>query len=74
MDLCHWVVNSNIHKGFIEATIECNTERMPGKVALRIPHPAGKRPVNITGGTYDYASESVLIMPFTVKAGIKIEY
>jgi hypothetical protein len=68
------VVNSNINKGFIEATIECKSESMPRQVILRIPHPSGKRPVNITGGTYDYASESVSIMPFTGKASIKIEY
>jgi hypothetical protein len=68
------VVNSNINKGFIEAIIECNSERMPGQVVLRIPHPSEKRPVNITGGTYDYASESVSIMPFTGKASVKIEY
>jgi hypothetical protein len=68
------VVNSNINKGIIEATIECNSERMPHKVVLRIPHPSEKRPVNITGGTYDYTSESVSIIPFTGKASIKIEY
>jgi len=33
-----------------------------------------ERPVNITGGTYDYDAESVLIMPFKGKASIKIEY
>jgi hypothetical protein len=47
---------------------------MPGQVVLRIPHPYGKRPVNIIGGTYDYTSESVSIMPFNGKASIKIEY
>lgn len=68
------VVNSNLNKGFIEATIECDSERMPKQVALRIPHPTGKRAVKVTGGSYDYASESVIIKPFTGKAGIKIEY
>jgi hypothetical protein len=68
------VVNSNISKGFIEATIECHSERMPGQVALRIPHPTGKKPLNVTGGTYDYTSESLLIKPFTGRASIRIEY
>jgi len=67
-------VMSSIDKGFIEATIEGNSERMPKQVELRIPHPAGMRPVNVTGGIYDNASESVIIMPFTGKANIKIEF
>jgi hypothetical protein len=68
------VVNSYINKGYIEANVECSSERMPGQVALRIPHPDGKKPVKITGGIYDYTSESVLIKPFSGKASIKIEY
>ena len=68
------VVNSNINKGFIEATIECSSDRKPKQIILRIPHPSGKKPVNITGGIYDYASESVLIAPFNGSAKIKIEY
>jgi hypothetical protein len=67
-------VNSNLDKGFIEANIECNSEQMPKQVALRIPHPTGKRAVNVTGGSYDCASESVIIKPFTGKCKIKIEY
>jgi hypothetical protein len=68
------VVNSNINKGFIEATIECSSDRKPKQIILRIPHPSVKKPVNITGGIYDYASESVLIAPFNGSAKIKIEY
>jgi hypothetical protein len=68
------VVNSNIYKGFIEATIECSSDRKPERILLRIPHPDGKRPVNIIGGIYDYPSESVSITPFNGKAKVKIEY
>jgi len=68
------VVKSNINKGFIEATVECNSDRKPEQIILRIPHPSGKKPVNITGGIYDYASESVSIAPFNGKANIRIEY
>jgi hypothetical protein len=68
------IVNSNINKGFIEATIECISDRKPEQIILRIPHPSGKRPVNITGGIYDYSSESVMIAPFNGSAKIKIEY
>lgn len=68
------IVNSNTNKGFIEATIECNSDRKPERILLRIPHPSGKRPVNIIGGIYDYASESVSVTPFSGKANIRIEY
>jgi hypothetical protein len=68
------LVNSNIDKGFIEATIECNSDRKPEQIMLRIPHPTGKKPVKITGGIYDYLSETVSVTPFTGKANIKIEY
>lgn len=67
-------VNSCIGKGYIEATMECNTERMPQQVVIRIPHPEGKKPVNVIGGTYDYANETVTIKPFNGKAVIRIEY
>jgi hypothetical protein len=68
------VVNSNIDKGFIEATIECYSDRKPEPILLSIPHPSGKKPVNITGGIYDYSSESVSVTPFSGKANIRIEY
>jgi len=67
-------VNSNINKGYIEASIECNSERKPQEVNLRIPHPEFKRPVHVIGGEYDQASESVIITPFTGVAKVKIEY
>ena len=51
-------VTSNIDKGYIEATIECKSERMPQQVILRIPHPAGNKPVRITGGSYNEADET----------------
>jgi hypothetical protein len=67
-------VNSSVNKGFIEAKIECPSERMPQQVLIRIPHPDGKKPVNVLGGTYDCISESVIIKPFTGKTIVKIEY
>jgi hypothetical protein len=68
------VVSSNINRGFIDATIECNSDRKPERILLRIPHPSGKRPVNIIGGSYDYPSETVSVTPFNGKADIRIEY
>lgn len=68
------LVNSYLNQGFIEATFECISERMPEQVILRIPHPEGKSAKHVTGGVYDNVTESVLISPFKGKTIIKIEY
>lgn len=67
-------VSSNVNKGYIKATVECQTERKPQQVILRIPHPEGKKPVKITGGTYDETSESIIIKPFTGTSSIRVDY
>ena len=59
---------------YIIAAIECNTDRKPEEVKLRIPHPDGKTPSKVTGGVYDKTTESVIIKPFTGRADIRIEY
>jgi len=43
-------------------------------VSIRIPHPEGKKPLNVFGGKYDSNNESVIINPFNGKANIRIEY
>jgi len=67
-------VTSSVKKGFIEATIECSSDRMPGEVVLRIPHPEGKIPVAVSGGEYNNATESVAIKPFKGTAHVRIEF
>jgi hypothetical protein len=67
-------VVSNIDKGYIEATIDCKSERMPQQVILRIPHPSFKKPVKVTGGLYNDADETVIIKPFYGMASIRLEY
>ena len=67
-------VVSNTDKGYIEATIECKSERMPQQVILRIPHPAFKNPVHVTGGSYNEADETITIKPFNGTASIRLEY
>jgi hypothetical protein len=69
-----FVVNSSIKRGFIEATIDCSSDRMPENVTLRLPHPMGKKPKNVIGGNFDYNAESVKIEPFRGVAHIRIEY
>jgi hypothetical protein len=67
-------VVSNIDKGYIEATIECKSERMPKQVIFRIPHPTLKKPVNVIGGSYNAANETVTVKPFNGTASIRLEY
>jgi hypothetical protein len=67
-------VTSNVDKNYIEATITCNSDRLPKEVLIRIPHPAGKKPKGITGGTFDETCESVVIKPFNGSASVRIEY
>jgi hypothetical protein len=67
-------VTSNINEGNITVTVECNQERKPAEVNIRIPHPDGKSPLRVTGGVYDKSSESVIIKPFSGRADLRIEY
>lgn len=67
-------VRSHVGEGYIEATVTCDPERKPSRLAVRLPHPQGKKPVRVTGGRYDEATESVLIDDFGGKASIRLEY
>jgi hypothetical protein len=67
-------VESKVANSNIVAKIECNSDRKPAEVRIRIPHPEGKIPVKVTGGVYDKATESVIIKPFGGTSEIIIEY
>jgi hypothetical protein len=67
-------VVSNVNKNYIEAEIECSSNRKPQEVTIRVPHPEGRKPVNVIGGKYDIPSETVIITPFNGKAYVKIEF
>ena len=67
-------VQSAVEKGFIEATIDCNTDRKPKDVIVRVPHPCGRKPVKVSGGVYDEATETVRVDSFTGHASIKLMY
>jgi hypothetical protein len=67
-------VISDLDKNNIIATIECNSDRKPAEVKIRIPHPDGKSPSKVTGGIYEKSTETVTIKPFFGKAEIKMEY
>ncbi len=67
-------VISDIGKNNITATIECSSERKPEEVRIRIPHPDGKLPIKVIGGTFDKITETVSIIPFSGNANLRIEY
>ena len=37
-------VRSHVGEGYIEATVTCDPERKPSRLAVRLPHPQGKKP------------------------------
>jgi hypothetical protein len=64
-------VNAKPKDGFIEAAISCNSISKPQRVIIRLPHPEGKKAIKVTGGTYDPATESILIQDFSGTANVK---
>ena len=67
-------VRSEVEKGYITAHVSCTDNRKPKEVLIRIPHPAGKKPVNVTGGIYNEQTETVSIKSFSGQAEIRLEY
>lgn len=65
---------SYIDKGFIEIQIEGDFIKNPKVVSIRVPHPEGKIPVNIEGGRYDAATETLTIDAFKGKKKILLHY
>lgn len=67
-------VNSAIKKGYIEATIVCNSERKPKEVTIRLPHPQDKKAIKVSGGQYDPDTETILIKRFTGNASVRVQF
>jgi len=67
-------VESQLDQGQIHATVECNSDRRPRVVELRLPHPLGKRAVWVQGGTYDPETERVKIEPFSGQAKVVLRF
>jgi len=61
-------------KNTIEATVECEGDRQPEAVVVRVPHPEGKEAKSVEGGAYDPATESVRIEGFKGQARILVRY
>ena len=58
----------------ITAHVECDSERRPRTVRIRLAHPSGLRPLKVGGGTYDAATETVSISPFSGTADVQLEF
>jgi len=67
------VESSEDQRRFV-AHVECNSDRRPQTVQIRLPHPLGLRPLSIKGGTYDAATETVQIGCFAGKADVELEF
>jgi hypothetical protein len=67
-------VNAMTNAGYIDASISCDSDHGPRSIVIRLPHPAGKKAVRVTGGTYDSATESILIKDFAGKANVRAEF
>lgn len=67
-------VNSELRRGRITASINCDSNRKPQYVEVRLPHPLGRKPSRVSGGRYDSATERVRIEPFTGSAEITLEF
>ena len=65
---------SRIGLGYIEAALECNSNRRPQRVELRVPHPAGTKAKRVEGGAYDPETERVTIEPFGGTAKVKLHF
>lgn len=65
---------SNVASGIIEANIQCNTNRKPSCVKIRIPHPEGKKPVKVEGGVYDAANETITIRNFGGNVKVRLAF
>src|SRR5512147_327603 len=67
-------VVSDIAHGRIEAVIECDPERKPKTVEIRLPHPLGRKALRAEGGTYDPATERVRIENFTGRTNVGLRF
>lgn len=67
-------VESKLDQNQIIASIECDTDRRPGVVELRLPHPQGRKAVWIKGGTYNPETEQVRISPFNGRGEVVLGF
>ncbi|MFC3802857.1 hypothetical protein [Cohnella sp. GCM10012308] len=56
----------------LRISVACEGERGPANVEIRAPHPERRRPIQVDGGVYDEASESVRIAGFGGRAVVEL--
>lgn len=66
--------DSRLSEGYIEASVRCDRERKPACLTIRLPHPDGKRPVKVSGGSYDPATETVTVAPVGELTRVRLDY
>lgn len=65
---------SHVNSGYVEATVSGEFSVKPRVITIRVPHPEGKEPVNVTGGIYDKNTETIIVDGFTGEAKIVVQY
>lgn len=60
--------------GKIKAKVECNTDRKPQTVEIRLPHPEGRKGIRASGGEYDSDREVIRIDDFGGYAEVIVEF
>lgn len=67
-------VQSQLERGIITARFSCESPRAPQKISIRLPHPQGLQPTEVSGGEYDAATETVNISSFKQSAEVMLRY
>ncbi|MEO8960336.1 MAG: hypothetical protein ABI325_00540 [Ginsengibacter sp.] len=67
-------VQSEVNEGYIDAVIQCSSNRKPKEVTIRLPHPDGNKAIKVTGGEYNPDTETVTVKSFNGQANIRVEY
>jgi hypothetical protein len=65
---------SELKNGRIRAIIDCDTDRKPVNIEIRLPHPKALPAKNATGGVYDPATETVKVENFTGHADVMLDF
>jgi len=67
-------VKTDLDCNSIEAEVKCDSGRYPKKIEIRLPHPQKKRPISVSGGTYNSVSETVVVEGFKGQAKIRLDF
>ena len=67
-------VTSNVSEGEIRAYVSCPGDGKPSAVSIRLPHPDGRKAVQVSGGSYDPATETVTVNDFSGEANILLKF